>query len=67
MKYYRVDFELKAEAMGTQDADEFIPTIVCVLHELRELFERYDELSATIVNVRPATDDEVLNCTHYYI
>lgn len=67
MKYYRVDFELKEEAKGTQDAEEFIPTIVCVLQELQEIFERYDELMSTIINIRPATDDEVANYPHYYI
>lgn len=67
MKYYRVDFELKKEALGTQDAKEFIPTIVCVLQELKELFDRYDELIVNIINIRPATEEEVANCTHYYI
>lgn len=67
MKYYRVDFELKEEAKGTQDAEEFIPTIVCVLQELQEIFEHYDELMSTIINIRPATEEEVANCTHYYI
>lgn len=67
LKYYRVDFELKAEAMGTPDAEEFIPAMVCVLQELQEIFERYDELCATIINIRPATEDEVASLPHYYI
>jgi Ethanolamine utilization protein EutJ (predicted chaperonin) len=71
LKYYRVDFELKEEAKGTQDAEEFIPTIVCVLQELYEIldiqFNHYEISMVNIVNIRPATEDEVLNCQHYYI
>jgi Ethanolamine utilization protein EutJ (predicted chaperonin) len=71
MKYYRVDFELKEEAKGTQDAEEFIPTMVCVLQELYEIldlyFTQYETCMSNITNIRPATEDEVLNCVHYYI
>lgn len=71
MKYYRVDFKLKKEALGTQDAEEFIPVLVCVLQELYEIldiyFNHYDACSSDIINIRPATEEEVVNCTHYYI
>lgn len=71
MKYYRVDFELKAEAEGTQDAEEFMPTMVCVLQELHEIldmqFTHPESCMCTIANIQPATDDEVLDYPHFYI
>jgi hypothetical protein len=71
LKYYRVDFMLKEEAKGTQDAEEFIPSIVCVLQELYEIldmqFNQYETSMADIVNTCPATDDDIANCPHYYI
>ena len=70
MKYYRVDFELKEEAKGTQDAEEFMPTMVCVLQELYEILDmtiqHSDASMVNVVNIRPATDDEVLDYPHYY-
>ena len=69
MKYYRVDFELRAEAMGTPDAEEFIPSMVCVLQELWELLDmQFNEpCMADIVNIQPATEEEVETLPHYYI
>lgn len=70
MKYYRVDFELKEEAVGTADAEEFEPTMVCVLQELYEMLDmqvnHYATCICNIINIRPATDDEVMDYPHFY-
>jgi SepF-like predicted cell division protein (DUF552 family) len=71
MKYYAVEFELKEEVKGTPDAEEFMPILVCCLEELHEILDiqinHYDIVMVDIVNIRPATDDEILNCPHFYI
>ena len=70
MKKYVVEFELKAEAMGTQDAEEFIPALVCRLYEVYQILDEYinhfDTCSAYIVNIRPATEEDEANIVHYY-
>ena len=70
MKYYRVDFKLKEEAKGTQNEEEFIPTMVCILHELYDMldmqFSHYETCESDIINIRPATEEEVANLPHYY-
>jgi hypothetical protein len=71
LQYYRVDFKLKEEAMGTQDAEEFIPAIVCVLQELHEILDMQinhcDSSMCTITSIRLATEEEAMNLPHFYI
>lgn len=71
LQYYRVDFKLKEEAMRTQDAEEFIPAIVCVLQELYEILDmqinHYDSSMCTITSIRLATEEEAMNLPHFYI
>lgn len=44
--------------------------MICLLQELREVLDLYYEEGQSeyfiITNIRPATEEEVKNCTHYY-
>ena len=73
-KYYAIEYE-KGEQYEQLCADvrepyEFEPIMVCLLHELYDVLETYYEEETykyeRIVNIRPATQEEVENCTHYY-
>jgi hypothetical protein len=71
MKYYAIEFEMKEEAKGTPDEECFIPVMVANLQEVYEVldlyFSEYDGCIFDITNIRPATEDEIKNCPHYYI
>ena len=68
-KYYAVEFERGPKGQDLTD-DEFSPIMVCLLQELREILDIYYEEGQSeyfiITNIRPATEEEVKNCTHYY-
>ena len=69
MKYV-VKFELRDEARGTQNEEEFIPELICREHELREMQEMYNEhpesCESRIVYVRVATKEDEEKYPHYY-
>ena len=69
MKYV-VKFELRDEARGTQNEEEFIPVLICREHELLEIQEMYandpEGCESRIVDVRVATDEDDKKYPHYY-
>jgi hypothetical protein len=69
MKYV-VEFKLKAEAVGTQDAEEFDPHLICRLHELYEVLDvqvnHPEYCMQEIVSIRPATEEDEAMYIHYY-
>lgn len=69
MKYV-VKFELRDEAKGTQNEEEFIPVLICREHELEEMLAMYnaqfDSCESRIVSVRAATAEDEEKYPHYY-
>ena len=70
---YLVEFKLNENAVGTPDAEEFEPYLICRLHELYEVLEmecdpRFDNIPKLqeIVSIRPATPEEEEKYAHYY-
>ena len=69
MKYV-VKFELRDEAMGTQNEEDFIPEMICRMSEIYEMFEMYtndpDGCESYIVDIRHATKEDEDRYPHYY-
>jgi hypothetical protein len=70
---YLVEFKLSKEAVGTPDAEEFEPYLICRLHELYEVLDvEFDQQFADIpklqeiVSIRPATEEDEARYPHYY-
>lgn len=67
MLKYVVTFELNEWAKGTQNEEEFIPVLICREHELHEIMDMpITDCEAHIVNIRPATEEDIANYPHYY-
>ncbi len=66
-KKYVVTLELREEARGTQNEEDFIPVLICRKHELEEILDMdINECEARIVSIRPATEEDDANIPHYY-